>query len=117
MAVKNDKNVSLSSDGTPPVIENCPDDITITTGQPEWTMPTAKDNGQLVSFYSDRTSGDIFPVGRTMVTYTAVDDVGLTSECSFIVTLIGKECNLFSHLVVCVICSFRWRSFSLKYFI
>ena len=97
MAVKNDKNVSLSSDGTPPVIENCPDDITITTGQPEWTMPTAKDNGQLVSFYSDRTSGDIFPVGRTMVTYTAVDDVGLTSECSFIVTLIGKECNLFSH--------------------
>ncbi|XP_038045080.1 hyalin-like [Patiria miniata] len=84
-------------DGTPPVILGCPDDITGTTGRPEWRQPTAVDNGQLVSFESDWTPGDTFPQGRTRVTYVAEDSVGLKAECSFVVAVVDTEAPVFTY--------------------
>jgi HYR domain/Galactose oxidase, central domain len=84
-------------DDTKPVITGCPTDITVYTGRrttcdavATWTAPTASDNCHLASFTSDRNSGDTFPVGQTTVTYTAKDDAGNTSTCSFKVTVVDN---------------------------
>ncbi|XP_022088734.1 LOW QUALITY PROTEIN: uncharacterized protein LOC110978223 [Acanthaster planci] len=80
-------------DGTPPSISNCPDSFTVSTdpsqssGQANWTEPTADDNEELVSFLADGNSGDFFPLGATLVTYVATDRAGFTATCSFNVTV------------------------------
>ncbi len=87
-------------DGTPPAISNCPGDLTVptdqgvSTAQVNWTEPTASDNSQMVSLDSDVASGSVFNLGLTVVTYTAVDGVGLTSTCRINVTVEGKTCRL-----------------------
>ncbi|XP_071804899.1 uncharacterized protein [Asterias amurensis] len=84
-------------DGTPPAISNCPGDLVVptdqgvSTAQVNWTEPTAVDNGQLISLDSDIASGSIFNLSSTVVTYTAVDSVGLVSTCQFNVTVADKE--------------------------
>src|SRR5207245_423096 len=82
-------------DTMPPVISDCPTDVTVDTGPgrttcdqvASWTEPTASDNCAVTSFTSDHHSGDAFPVGTTTVTYTAMDLVGNTATCSFMVTV------------------------------
>ena len=89
-------------DGTPPTISNCPGDLavptdqSVSTAQVNWTEPTAVDNGQLISLDSDIASGSIFNLGSTVVTYTAVDSVGLVSTCQFNVTVAGKTFVIFA---------------------
>ena len=63
----------------------------MSTGLANWTQPTATDNGVLVRFDSDAAPGSSFELGSTEVTYTALDSVGLMSECRFNVTVEGKE--------------------------
>ncbi|XP_022090907.1 hyalin-like [Acanthaster planci] len=90
-------------DETPPVISNCPDDVTVVadpqspTGWGNWTMPKATDNGMHVTMTSNVRSGDLFRIGRTRVTYTAVDNAGLTTNCRFTVTVLDKEAPVFTH--------------------
>ncbi|XP_038051960.1 uncharacterized protein LOC119724809 isoform X2 [Patiria miniata] len=80
-------------DGTPPTILNCPasftvsSDVSQSSGQANWTEPLAEDNVEVVSFTSDRNSGDFFLLGTTLVTYVATDPSGYASECSFNVTV------------------------------
>ena len=88
-------------DNTAPVIAGCPTNIT-TTNDPgacgalvSWTEPTATDNctasGSLV-WTKSHTPGSTFPVGSTLVTYTARDAAGNTSlVCSFTVTVNDSE--------------------------
>ena len=38
--------------------------------------------------------GNNFAIGDTSVTYTAVDDAGNTALCTFIVSIVGKECYM-----------------------
>ena len=75
-----------------PVITGCPGDVLVTTsglcGQnATWTAPLAADNCNLVSFTSNYNPGDFFPVGTTVVTYTATDDAAHVTTCSFNVTV------------------------------
>jgi hypothetical protein len=79
-------------DTVSPTISNCPSDINIATNQTgctadvTWTAPTEAD-ACAVSMISTHNSGDNFPLGATVVTYTATDASGNTAECSFTVTV------------------------------
>ncbi|MCF8223454.1 MAG: gliding motility-associated C-terminal domain-containing protein, partial [Bacteroidales bacterium] len=80
-----------------PVISGCPSDITVPVDAGScdaavlWTEPTATDNCSLADFSGSHTPGSIFPVGVTTVTYTATDDCGNTSICSFDITVTDDE--------------------------
>ena len=56
-----------------------------------YTAPTAADNCGMSAFYGDATSGDIFAVGTTTVTYTASDIHGNVNTASFTVTVTDDE--------------------------
>lgn len=83
-------------DIVPPVISNCPGDITLATSSEsgtavvDWTPPTATDECTLISFLPTHNPGDIFPTGTTTVTYTATDKSGNITTCSFSVK-VGME--------------------------
>jgi uncharacterized repeat protein (TIGR01451 family)/gliding motility-associated-like protein len=85
-----------------PVIANCPTNLSIPTNSlscdavANWTLPTATDNCTLQSFTSTHNPGDVFPIGVTTVTYTAVDSVGNTSTCSFTVTVTDTQVPVIS---------------------
>ena len=83
-------------DNENPVISGMPANISLTssTGNPTtcaqvatWTPPTATDNCGVTSFTSTHGSGASFPVGVTIVTYTAVDAATNTTTASFTVTV------------------------------
>jgi hypothetical protein len=89
-------------DVTAPVFTGCPANIIVNTGASSttcsapatWIAPTAADActhccvPQAIT--SNYNSGAIFPVGVTTVIYTAVDQSGNTSTCSFTVTVIDN---------------------------
>ena len=90
-----------ANDVTPPVLRNCPQNITTTTTTSKanvtWTVPTASDNcttNPTVS--SNFPSGYAFPIGVTSVTYAATDAKGNRATCSFLVTVqavvVGEIC-------------------------
>jgi len=85
-----DQSIILIDD-TPPVLINCPADITVETSTDEsivtWIEPTANDACSLEWVMGDYTPGDVFPIGSTTVTYTAIDDCGNVTPCSFVVTV------------------------------
>lgn len=73
-----------------PIITGCPIDITVNgngncSNQVSWSAPTA--TGTSVSMSSSHNPGDIFPVGTTMVTYTATNNQGIKISCSFNITV------------------------------
>src|SRR6185295_16241954 len=79
----------IVNDDTAPVITGCLTDITVSVPSSgcskvvTWAAPSATDNCTLSSFTSNHNSGDSFPLGTTLVTYTATDGKGNTSTCSF----------------------------------
>lgn len=79
----------IANDATKPVISGCPaSDILASAGKScevsvTWDEITATDNCNSVVRTSTHNSGDMFPVGKTKVTYTATDDTGNSSKCSF----------------------------------
>jgi hypothetical protein len=81
-----------------PIIAGCPADITVETPlnatacsmEVSWTAPTASDNCAVSSFVSNFAPGATFPVGTTTVVYTATDDDGQITTCSFTVTVLEK---------------------------
>ena len=87
----------IVTDREAPVFAGCPANLSVSndTGQcsavVNWTAPTASDNCGVVSFTSTHNSGDVFPVGTTTVTYTAVDAAGNSSACTFQVTVKDTE--------------------------
>ncbi len=92
-----DINVSNSNPCTTdiesPVFTNCPTNInsnTIgTTAIVNWTAPTATDNCGIPTITSTHNSGTSFPIGTTIVLYTASDAKGNKSTCSFNITVVG----------------------------
>ncbi|HRJ31456.1 MAG TPA: HYR domain-containing protein [Cyclobacteriaceae bacterium] len=79
-------------DVTPPVISNCPSAITVPAGANcsatvNWTPPTASDNCGVTTFTSNRNPGSGFPIGTTIVTYTARDARGNETACQFAVVV------------------------------
>jgi hypothetical protein len=81
-------------DTSAPVLSNVPANITVdapansATAVVNWTAPSASDNVGVTSFSSDHSPGEAFPVGVTMVTYTAQDAAGNTATASFTVTVV-----------------------------
>lgn len=81
-----------TTDATPPVFQNCPSNIvlttTTTTAVGTWTPPTATDNcTPTPSVSSTHASGFAFPIGTTNVVYTATDAKNNTATCRFSVTV------------------------------
>lgn len=56
-----------------------------------WTAPTASDNVGVVSFTSSHEPGATFALGKTTVTYTALDAAGNSTSVSFDVTVGDNE--------------------------
>jgi gliding motility-associated-like protein len=88
-------NVTVT-DNLSPTISNCPSNISITTKEANgipvsWDEPEATDNCTLASFLSTKTNGSVFPVGVTMVTYTATDQDSNTSTCIFSIEIILEK--------------------------
>ncbi|MFM9840098.1 MAG: HYR domain-containing protein [Cyclobacteriaceae bacterium] len=74
-----------------PTITNCPANVEQQVfdqtcfGAVSWMPPIAADNCQIVSFTEQNNykPGDIFPLGRRQIVYTAVDNNGLSRDCIF----------------------------------
>src|SRR5690554_5889103 len=96
-----DTDAIVVGDDEAPVFTDCPTDITVSSGNDceaivTWTSPTATDNCTTTPVItSSHNSGDIFPVGTTEVTYTAEDDAGNVTTCSFNVTVVDDEAPVF----------------------
>jgi hypothetical protein len=96
-------NVTVT-DNTAPAISGCPGDITAYTGvqattcdqQVRWTEPQARGLCSPASLTSNYRSGDRFPVGTTVVTYTAKDSNGNSAQCSFNVIVVDNTPPVFS---------------------
>jgi len=73
----------LVKDSISPVL-TCPSDIHVNACNPQvfWNNVIVKDNCS-TTLTSTHNSGDYFPLGKTNVTYTAVDSFGNSSSCSF----------------------------------
>ncbi|MDZ7876985.1 MAG: HYR domain-containing protein [Saprospiraceae bacterium] len=79
-------------DGVPPVVANCPTNITILTDQNtathSWATITATDNcSPTVNIVSTKASGSVFELGTTEVIITASDTYGNNGDCRFKVTV------------------------------
>jgi HYR domain/PA14 domain/Ricin-type beta-trefoil lectin domain-like/Secretion system C-terminal sorting domain len=84
-------NNACFSDTTAPVLANCPANQTLNatngTATATWTAPTATDNCTLAGITSNYISGSAFIIGATPVTYTATDNSGNKSNCTFTITV------------------------------
>lgn len=91
-------NITVS-DTEPPAISGCPANFNVVNDPGvcgaliNWVTPVASDNCQGVVFTQTAgpASGSVFPIGTTLVSYLATDAVGLTSGCSFNVTVTDSE--------------------------
>ncbi|HNG13567.1 MAG TPA: HYR domain-containing protein [Saprospiraceae bacterium] len=77
-----------------PVLFNCPSDVTLESlpnacgNFHNWIVPTATDNCDTnVVITSNFSPGEFFPVGTTVVIYTATDNSGNVTTCSFTITI------------------------------
>ncbi len=78
---------------TPPVVSNCPSDITVTATSAcsptvTWAAPSFNDNCGAINLTTSKSPGSGFPIGVTTVTYTATDANNNVTTCSFKVTVI-----------------------------
>lgn len=86
-------DVILTLDHEDPLISNCPGDIISSVSGSNcdkvvtWDLPTATDNCSITSLTGTYNPGDTFPIGTTIVTYTAIDPSGNTAICSFSVII------------------------------
>ncbi|XP_030830199.1 uncharacterized protein LOC588928 isoform X14 [Strongylocentrotus purpuratus] len=89
-------------DTIPPSLSSCPVDVRLvlangtSTANVTWTAPTASDNGVVAEVVPSQQPPAAFSIGVTTVTYTARDTAGLTSTCSFNVTIIDVETPVIS---------------------
>lgn len=98
------------TDLEPPVV-TCPPSITIDATSPSGAMVTytasASDNVGVATTTFSQPSGSPFPIGTTIVGYTATDAAGNSATCSFNVAVLGAP-NQIAALIALV------QSFNLK---
>ena len=71
-----------------------------------WTVPTASDNSGVVGLSANIDPGTVLVVGEYIVTYTATDSSGLTDNCTFTLSVLGKMLFLYLLLIIKCICKF-----------
>ena len=81
-----------------PVLDGIPDDITMVTDTESaivhWAAPFPSDNSGESTLDGSHESGSTFPLGKTIISYTASDAAGNQAEASFSITVrqrTGKE--------------------------
>ncbi len=90
------------NDTESPAITGMPSNLTAFTGPgaigcsatTSWTAPSATDNCPGVTLTSDHAPGSSFPVGATLVTYTATDASSHVTTASFTVTVVDNTSPL-----------------------
>lgn len=89
-------------DTTPPLIQFCPVDISVTTDVTttgavvDWDRPIVADaSGQPISIVVSKAPGTFFDVGTTEVTYDFVDSSGNSISCTFDVTVVAGMYNFY----------------------
>ncbi|XP_034471249.1 sushi, von Willebrand factor type A, EGF and pentraxin domain-containing protein 1 isoform X3 [Hippoglossus hippoglossus] len=85
-------------DTEPPVIDRCrsPPMVRATDAETAvtWEVPQFSDNsGGRLTLTSSRTPGSLFPVGETLVQYTATDAAGNSCDCNLTITVQGTTCE------------------------
>ncbi|WMN11098.1 HYR domain-containing protein [Marivirga salinae] len=99
----------IVEDNYGPTISNCPENITVFISNDceavvNWDAPVFSDNcDNSLQVTSKHNSGDIFPLGTTLVTYTATDNSGNEIECSFNVTVEDDQAPEFKTCVTDII--------------
>ncbi|XP_071490409.1 hyalin-like [Diadema antillarum] len=84
-----------------PMFTSCPSNQTVGTDYRlnsttvNWTEPVVSDN-DMYTVTSDYSSGSVFYVGSTLVTYTAVDSSSNTETCTFTITVEDQEAPYFN---------------------
>ncbi|MGB0509718.1 MAG: HYR domain-containing protein, partial [Flavobacteriales bacterium] len=85
------------TDNEAPTIADMPADTTLSNdpgvcgASVLWDEPTPDDNCGIQTFTSSHDNGSIYPVGSTVVTYTAMDSEGNTTTASFTITVTDDE--------------------------
>lgn len=80
-----------------PIISGVSSDLFVSTDADDcgavvnWSLPTAIDNCELFYFSGTHISGSTFPQGETVVSYTAIDESGNSSNSSFRITVTDEE--------------------------
>ncbi len=86
ISMPNDGNPCYD-DAYPPRFTACPQDITVSVadagGYVYWRAPAAEDRCGNPVLTANYQAGQYFAIGTYTVTYTATDNKGLTSTCSF----------------------------------
>ncbi|XP_074480016.1 sushi, von Willebrand factor type A, EGF and pentraxin domain-containing protein 1 isoform X1 [Sebastes fasciatus] len=85
-------------DTEPPVIDRCRSPPTVQATDTEtaavWEVPQFSDNsGGRLTVTSSHTPGSVFPVGETLVQYTATDAAGNSRTCNLTITVQGTSCD------------------------
>nr|WP_321233009.1 GEVED domain-containing protein [uncultured Psychroserpens sp.] len=87
-------------DEVAPEFVNSPSDINLNCGnnQPFWVNPSITDNcgGELIAIRTDGTglnSGDVFPVGTTIISFSVTDTNGNSNTTSFNITIDADNQN------------------------
>ena len=91
-------------DTLPPVISGIPEDIEVSNDPDncgaiiEWTLPGVADNCDVYRFEQTAgpENGSLFPIGVTLVEYTATDTSGNTTKASFTVTVTDTQLPVIS---------------------
>uniref|UniRef100_A0A8C4ZWE3 Sushi, von Willebrand factor type A, EGF and pentraxin domain-containing protein 1 n=1 Tax=Gadus morhua TaxID=8049 RepID=A0A8C4ZWE3_GADMO len=86
-------------DTEPPVIDRCrsPPMVQATDSEAavvRWEVPQFSDNsGGRIVVTGSHTPGSLFPVGETLVRYTATDAAGNNRTCDLTITVQGTDCS------------------------
>ena len=85
-----------------PIITHNLVDLTLTTnigsphGEATWNNTVlAMDNSGFVTLTSNYQPGDVFPIGKTEVVYSATDPSGNSAIVTFVVTVTGRHKPVF----------------------
>ena len=89
----------LYADGEEPVITNCPASQTLqispgeTSAPVYWIEPATSDNSNSVTltFNGPGTNGGTYEMGVTIVSYTAIDESGNQTYCTFAIVVSGED--------------------------
>lgn len=78
-----------------PTLSTCPPNINVATANTAitWLDPTATDNCGTASVSCHPSSGSVFANGNTVVTCTATDQCGNSSQCTFTVSVSTPACS------------------------